>query len=126
MSDTTTTDEVHLGMPDGATRLPSGGYVVMRPTSSATGRDVKRIRQALNHDGTGDIFNAAMATAIGVLAGECMIVNWQGQGEAKMLNHPAVLDTLPADDMMAIEDMVRPWVQGILRPEGRDAAADPN
>jgi hypothetical protein len=127
MSDTEVaeaTTEIPLpGLP-GEVRLPSGGWAQLKPFSAATGADVKRVRRALNADGTGDILGGAFAAGIGVV-----VVEWQIPGQSMLqlpFNNPAVLDRLPADDLLALEDTVRPWVLRILGHEKKAGEADPS
>lgn len=101
-------------LPDGATRLPSGGWVALNPTSVATGKDIRRVRAALDKDGTGTILTGALAVAIGVRVAEWEITDGTGRNTPLPFNNPAVLDNIPGDDLLALEDMVRPWVLRIL------------
>lgn len=104
-------------LPSGATRLPSGGWVALRPTSAVTGRDIKRVRSALDKDGAGTILSGALAAAIGVRVAEWQIDNGAGLNTPLPFNRPDVLDGIPGDDLLALEDLVRPWVLRILGAE---------
>lgn len=119
MSDTLETEEIHAEIPlpglPGEMRLPSGGWAVLRPTSQLTGADVKRIRAALNAEGTGDILGGALAAGIGAV-----VADWQIPGRAQLPLPRAghrVLASLPMDDLLALEDSVRPFVLRILGKE---------
>ena len=58
MSDTTAEEFPLPGLP-GEMRLPSGGWAVFAPFESLTDGDVRKIRAALNREGTGDILGGA-------------------------------------------------------------------
>jgi hypothetical protein len=123
------TIEHDADLPDGAIRLPSGAWAVLRPTSAVTGRDVKRVRAALDKDGTGTILSGALAAAIGVRVAEWSIVDGTGRGVPLPFNNPAVLDIISADDLLELESLVRPWVMRILnlgKAEDKDKGADPS
>lgn len=112
------------GMP-GEMRLPSGGWAVLRPFDQLTGRDVRVIRAALNSEGTGDILGGAFAKGIAAV-----VVEWQIPNRHQLelpIKGAAVLDRLPADDLMALEDAVRGFVLRILGKEEKKAGeADPS
>lgn len=123
MTDTVLTGDVIDGpvtidhdpsLPDGATRLPSGGWVVLKPTSAATGKDVKRVRAALDKDGTGTILSGALTVAIGVRVGDWQVTDSLGRPVPLPFNNPTVLDNISADDLLMLEGAVRPWVLRIL------------
>lgn len=119
------TNEIPLpGLP-GEVRLPSGGWAQLKPVSALTGRDVRRIRTALNADGTGDTMSQAMALTLGAV-----VVEWQIPGQSMLqLPHanPAVLDRLSFDDLMALEEIAEPIMKRALGHRDKKAGeADPS
>lgn len=126
MSDTLETDGPdRLEMPAGATRLPSGGWALLKPRSELTGLDVRRIRKTMNADGTGDMITGAMAATLAAL-----VVDWQIPGRDQLqlpYVSPAVLDRVPFDDLMALEDVARPIMRRALGDDDKkDGGADPS
>jgi hypothetical protein len=126
MSDQTPETEIALPDVEGAHRLPSGGYAVLRPASMLTGSHVKRVRTALNSDGDGDITNIA----IGLLLA-CVVVDWQIPG-VKELAPPSManpwqsLDRLPIDDFLALEEVVKPVMRRVLGMKAEAAPGTPD
>lgn len=120
------TTEIPLpGLP-GEQRLPSGGWAQLRPVSSLTGADVRRIRNALNSEGTGDILGGALAAGIGAV-----VMDWQIPGRNQLVLPRVgakVLNELPALDLLHLEDAVRPFVLRILGKEekAKDGETDPS
>lgn len=127
MSDTLETDApAHDDMPPNATRLPSGGWAILRPLDELTGRDIKTIRRALNGTGTGDIMGAALAAGLAAV-----VADWQIPGRPQLplpLHNAKSLDALPARDLFALESYVKSVVEQALGSgdEGRGGAADPS
>jgi hypothetical protein len=128
MSDTEVaeaTTEIPLpGLP-GEIRLPSGGWAQLKPVSELTGRDVRRIRTALNADGTGDTMSQAMALTLGAI-----VVEWQIPGQSMLqlpYANPAVLDRLSFDDLMALEEIAEPIMKRALGHRDKKAGeSDPS
>lgn len=122
--DTPDTTESELLMPDGATRLPSGGWAVLKPFEQLNGIDVRRIRAALNREGTGEIMGGALAIGIGAV-----VMDWQVPGRDRLAlphNNAKVLDALPMLDLLHLEDQVRPIVERIMGKESKAGEADPS
>lgn len=125
------TELVHTEIPlpglPGEVRLPSGGWAQLKPASALTGRDVRRIRTALNAEGTGDTMSQAMALTIGAL-----VVEWQIPGQS-MLQLPhaggqAVLDRLSWEDLLVLEEIAEPVMKRALghKDKKREGEADPS
>lgn len=118
-----TPDPYPLPTDPGAVRLPSGGWAILRDPAQLTGRDVRRVRAALNADGTGDILDGALTAGIGV-----RVTEWQIPARPQLPlpvnGNRTGLDLLPADDLLTLEDLVRPWVMRVLGQE-KKAEADP-
>lgn len=112
-------------LPDGAVRLPSGAWAVLKPTAAVTGRDIKRVRLALDKDGTGTILSGALAVAIGVRVENWNITDGTGREVPLPFNNPAVLDIISGDDLLELESLVRPWVMRILNL-GKEDKPDPS
>lgn len=119
MTDTLENELIHTEIPlpglPGEMRLPSGGWAQLRPTSLLTGADVKRIRAALNAEGTGDILGGALAAGIGAV-----VADWQIPGRDQLplpVAGKQVLMSLSMDDLLFLEDCVRPFVLRILGKE---------
>lgn len=126
MIDDINIESTELPLPDGALRLPSGGWALLKPSSLATGRDVRVIRRALNEEGTGDIMSGAMAATLGAL-----VVDWQIPGRPQLplpMAGRASLDMLPADDLLTLEEAVRPFMLRILgqEPKRKAGESDPS
>lgn len=112
-------------LPDGAVRLPSGAWAVLKPTSAVTGKDIKRVRAALDKDGTGTILSGALAVAIGVRVADWSILDGTGREVPMPFNNTAVLDIISGDDLLELESLVRPWVMRILNL-GKEDKPDPS
>jgi hypothetical protein len=122
MSDTPETED--MTMPPGATRLPSGGWAVLKPRNELTGLDVRRIRKTMNAEGTGDMVSGAMAATLGAI-----IVDWQipGRDRLKLPYHdPRALDAVPFDDLMTLEDVARPIMRRALGEDKKEDGPDPS
>lgn len=117
-------DTPEIDMPAGAVRLPSGGWALLKPRSELTGLDVRRIRKTMNADGTGDMISGAMAATLGAL-----VVDWQIPGRDQLalpFTTPTVLDRVPFDDLMALEDVARPIMRRALGEDKKEDGPDPS
>lgn len=129
MSDDTMTAEAVNGsdllpMPDGAMRLPSGGWALFKPFDLATGKDIKRIRGALDADGTGEILTGAMARTLAAL-----VVEWQFPRLEQVVlpcHSLATLDRIPALDLLTMEEYVQEFTQRVLGRKPEQGKTDPS
>jgi hypothetical protein len=102
-------------LPEGATRLPSGGWVKISDARTATGKDVRRLRQALNEDGDGNVFNSAMTRAM-----EIRVLEWEIPGRPNLrvpMWEKGAADLLTADDLIAIESLIKDWALSFVRQD---------
>ena len=65
------TETEPVDLPEGAIKLPSGGWVKISDERAATGKDVRKMREALNADGDGNILNQMMTRAL-----EVRVLDW--------------------------------------------------
>jgi hypothetical protein len=113
-------DTTEIELPEGAHRLPSGGWVMLSDENAATGKDVHNLRKALDKEGTGTIGNALLAEAIGQ-----RVIRWEIPGRPNLplpRGNTTWLSLLGWEDTLAIEELVEGWAKRVAL--GRKPADD--
>lgn len=115
MSDTTSNTD----MPEGALKLPSGGWVQILPEEHCTGRHRRMVREAMDRDGLGSMLNAAYAKALGA-----RVEAWD-LPYAPNLPLPSagaqILDVVRDPDLRAMEEAVKDWALDVAGMQQRKA-----
>jgi len=93
--------------------LPGGGYVTFRDPEELSGRDVKKLRKALDAPGAGSAANLLYETAMVLL-----IEHWEIPGKPQLRTpqrDPKASDQLTHRQFRAIEKHLNPVVKTITR-----------
>jgi len=102
--------------------LPGGGYVTWRDPEELSGRDVKRLRKALDAPGVGSATNLLYETAMVLL-----IDHWEIPGKPQLRTpqrDPKASDQLTHRQFRAIEKHLKPVVKTITRGADEDEETD--
>lgn len=118
MSDTNTPTD----LPPGALALPSGGWVVITSTDLAPGKIVRKVRECMDKDGVGSMLNAGYAAALSGLVTDWHFPTMPATPPLPYTN-PLILDLIPGNDLLVMEDAVKAWVMKIAGMKDRSAPA---
>lgn len=109
--------------PDGAIKLPSGGWALLSDPDDATGRDIATMRKAMNEEGVGDFTTALTAYAICV-----RLVDWELPGLPNLQTRfphdqaKSITGMLRARDLKALERLILPWAKEMIGVTKADEA----
>lgn len=107
--------------PDGALRLPSGGWVKFVPEDERTGRHRRMVREAMDQDGLGSMLNVAYAKAFAAL-----VTAWHLPYAPDLplpLAGPQIMDAVRDRDVKVMEGEVMAWTLDAAGMQTRAAKA---